>query len=85
MIEQDYYLYVFGQDQLIPRLQLITPPPSTKGLVLGAIGFPDQGWIIQSSTNLVDWSDYVGVELTNGIGRIPLPSGVPVRFFRARQ
>ena len=88
-IEQDYYLYVFSEDQLLPSLQLVAALSPAGQIMLGLFGTgsPSQSWTIQTSTNLAQWSDLTEVILTNGIPSIltPASSVAPVRYFRGRR
>jgi len=83
-LEQDYYLYVFSEKQLLPSLQLVALTSAPGQVELGLGGYPDRTWTIQSSTNLVEWRDSATVALTNGTARIAIPTAgaSPVQYFR---
>jgi hypothetical protein len=87
VLEQDYYLYVFSPDQLLPWLRLV-PTVSRPGqeLKLGLAGILGQSWTIQASTNLAQWSDLTNVVLTNRTMSVlvPVTPDVPARYFRGR-
>jgi hypothetical protein len=67
-----------------PRLGPVTLLPG-RLVQIGLLGVPGQAYIIQVSTNLVNWTALTNLTLTNGFGQFtdPSPANYNRRFYRA--